>query len=123
MDKEPGYKKLIVWQNAYKLRRLVYETTKNFPKPEIRRVSQMRDSSRSIKQNIQEGYMKTLPGYINYLNIAQGSLLELRGDIEDCFDDGLIDRDLFLKINELAGKTEYLFKRLIQSLISKRDTE
>lgn len=25
-----GYRKLIVWQNAYKLRRLVYETTKRF---------------------------------------------------------------------------------------------
>jgi len=120
MDKTVGYKKLIVWQNAYKLRRLIYETTKEFSKQEIRRVSQMRDSARSIKQNIQEGYMKSLPSYINYLNIAQGSLLELRGDIEDCFDDRLIDKGTFLTINELAGKTEYLFKRLIQSLIRKR---
>lgn len=121
MYREPGYKKLIVWQNAYNLRRLIYKTTQQFPKSEMRRVSQMRDSSRSIKQNIQEGYMKTLPAYINHLNIAQGSLLELRGDIEDCFDDGLIDKEMFLKIDELAGKTEYLFKRLIQSLVRKRD--
>lgn len=65
--------------------------------------------------------MKTLPSYINHLNIAQGSLLELRGDIEDSFDDGLIDKDTFLKIDELAGKTEYLFKRLIQSLMRRRN--
>jgi len=65
--------------------------------------------------------MKTLPGYINHLNIAQGSLLELRGDVEDCFDDKLINKELFLQINELAGKTGYLFKRLIQSLIRKRE--
>ncbi|MFH1202113.1 MAG: four helix bundle protein [Candidatus Omnitrophota bacterium] len=121
MKREPGYKKLIVWQNAQKLRRLIYETTKQFPKSEMRRIGQMNDSSRSVKQNIQEGYMKTLPGYINHLNISQGSLLELRGDIEDCFDDGLIDKNTFLKIDELTGKTEYLFKRLIQSLVRKRD--
>ncbi len=121
MNKEPGYKKLIVWQNAYRLRRLIYETTRQFPKTEIRRISQMRDSSRSIKQNIQEGYRRTLPGYINHLNIAQGSLSELRGDIEDCFDDGLIAKEIFLKADELSGKTEYLFKRLVQSLVRKRD--
>lgn len=97
MEREPGYKKLIVWKNAYKLRRLIYEITKDFSKSEIRRISQMRDSSRSIKQNIQEGYMKSLSNYINYLNIAQGSLLELRGDIEDCFDDGLIDKKDFFR--------------------------
>ena len=118
---ERAYKKLVVWQNAYKLRRLIYEISKQYSRSEMRRVSQMRDSSRSIKQNIQEGYMKTLPSYINHLNIAQGSLLELRGDIEDSFDDGLIDKDTFLKIDELAGKTEYLFKRLIQSLMRRRN--
>jgi len=121
MNKEPGYKKLIVWQNAYKLRRLIYEMTKQLPKMEMRRVSQMRDSARSVKQNIQEGYSKTLPSYINYLNIAQGSLSELRGDIEDCFDDRLITKEEFLVANELSAKTEYLFKRLIQSLVRKRD--
>ena len=121
MGIEPGYKKLIVWQNAYKLRRLVYDITEQFSKPEMRRISQMRDSARSVKQNIQEGYAKTLAGYINYLNISQGSLSELRGDIEDCFDDGLISRGVFLELDELSGKTEYLFKRLIQSLVRKRD--
>jgi len=121
MEKEPGYKKLIVWQNAYKLRSIIYEIKEQFSRAEMRRVSQMRDCSRSVKQNIQEGYRKTLPSYINYLNISQGSLSELRGDIEDCFDDGLINRETFLKIDELSGKTEYLFKRLIQSLIRKRE--
>lgn len=116
-----GYKKLIVWKNAYRLRRLIYEATKEFPKLETRRISQMRDAARSVKQNIQEGYMRTLPTYINCLNISQGSLLELKGDVEDCYDDGLINKDTFLIIDELVGKTEYLFKRLIQSLIDKRD--
>ena len=117
-----GYKKLIVWQNAYKLRRLIYEITKRFPASELRRVSQMRDAARSVKQNIQEGYSRTLGLYINYLEISKGSLKELSGDIEDCFDDGLIKEDEFKKLDELCGKTDYLFMRLIQSLRRKKQT-
>lgn len=30
-----GYEKLIVWQNAYKLRKLIYQTTARFPKSEM----------------------------------------------------------------------------------------
>jgi hypothetical protein len=69
-----GYMKLIVWKNACELRRIIYEITKKFPNEELRRISQMRDSARSIKQNIQEGYKRTSIGiYIQHLSIAQGS--------------------------------------------------
>lgn len=118
MGKE-GFRKLIVWQNAYKLRKLVYETTKRFPNSEMRRVSQMRDAARSVKQNIQEGYGKSLGEYIHSLGISQGSLRELSGDIDDCFEDRLITRQEFERLNELCGKTDYLFMRLIQSLRKK----
>lgn len=118
-----GYKKLIVWQNAYKLRRIIYTITSRFPKAEARRVSQMRDSARSVKQNIQEGYKRPSVGdYIHFLEIAQSSLAELMGDIEDCKDDSLIDENEFNMLDSLGGKTEYLFKRLIQSL-KKKQTE
>lgn len=76
----------------------------------------MRDAARSVKQNIQEGYGRTLGQYINYLEISKGSLKELSGDIEDCFDDGLIIKEEFDQLAELCGKTDYLFMRLIQSL-------
>jgi four helix bundle protein len=89
-QKKEGYKKLIVWQNLQKLRRKIFEITKRFPKSEYRRVSQMRDAARSAKQNVQEGYGQTLNKYINALNIAHGSLHELHGDIEDCYEDKLI---------------------------------
>lgn len=95
---------------------MVYEITRRFSKSEMRRVSQMRDAARSVKQNIQEGYGRTLGQYINYLEISKGSLKELSGDIEDCFDDGLITKDEFGKLDALCGKTDYLFMRLIQSL-------
>lgn len=115
-----GFRKPIVWQNAYKLRRLVYEATKGFLPSEMRRVSQMRDAARSIKQNIQEGYGKSLGEYIHPLGISKGSLRELSEDVEDCFDDGLITKEEFLKLDKLIGKTDYLLMRLIQSLRKKQ---
>lgn len=118
--RKDGFRKLIVWKNAYQLRRLVYEITKRFPLSEMRRVSQMRDAARSVKQNIQEGYGKTLGEYIHSLEISKGSLRELSGDIEDCFDDGLITKEEFDKLRELCGKTDYLLMRLIQSLRKKQ---
>jgi four helix bundle protein len=96
---------------------MVYGITKSFPKGEMRRVSQMRDAARSAKQNIQEGYSRrSLGSYIYFLGIAKSSLNELVGDIEDCYDDGLITKKTFEELNELCGKTDYLFMRLLQSL-------
>lgn len=116
-----GYKKLIVWRNAYELRRYIYQLTKKFPKEELRRNSQMRDSARSIKQNIQEGYTrKSLGEYIHFLSISKGSLNELSGDVEDCFDDRLISKNEFAYAERLIGRTDYLFMRLIQSLEKKK---
>ena len=123
MEENVSYKKLFVWKNSYELRRMVYQISLRFPKTEIRRISQMRDAARSVKQNIQEGYSKSLPSYINHLNIARGSLLELRGDIEDCFDDELISEQEFRKLLELVNKTQYLFKKLIESLNQKKIKE
>ena len=117
-----SYEKLIVWQNAYKIRRRIYQITSRFPKNEMRRISQMRDAPRSVKQNIQEGYARASLGvYIYSLTIAQGSLAELSGDILDCFDDKLINEKEYEKLNELIGKTQYLFKRLVQSLVKKQE--
>jgi len=85
-----GYKELVVWQNASLLRSKVYQLIQRFPKSEMRRVSQMNDAARSVKQNIQEGYRQTIGQYINSLkNICQPSLSELHGDIEDCLSAGL----------------------------------
>jgi len=116
-----GYMKLIVWKNARELRRLIYDITKRFPLKEKKRVAQMQDSARSIKQNIQEGYKRTSIGeYIHHLSIAQGSLGELSGDIDDCFEDKLITKEEYETFNSLINKTDYLFMRLIQSLERKR---
>ena len=99
------YRKLIVWQNAYKLRKMVYDITARFPKSEMRRISQMRDAARSVKQNIQEGYKGGSIGkYIQGVNISKGSLGELIGDVEDCYDDKLISCEEFQVLEDLIKK-------------------
>ncbi len=115
-----GYMKLIVWRNACELRRLIFNITKRFSYKEFRRASQMNDSARSIKQNIQEGYKRTsIKEYIHHLSIAQGSLGELSGDVDDCFEDKLIMEEEYNRIDNLIKRTDYLFMRLIQSLNNK----
>lgn len=119
-----GYKKLIVWQNAAILRKKVYDLTKTFPKSELRRVSQMQDAARSVKQNIQEGYSrKALGDYIRSIEISKGSLGELMGDLDDCHEDELITSEVYTEINKLCIRTHYLFDRLLFALYKKRKSE
>ncbi len=121
MGGSQGYRKLVVWKNARQLRGMIYQITRSFPKTEIRRVAQMRDAARSVKQNIQEGYVRNSIGeYIHFLSIANSSLAELHGDVEDCYEDKLIARDRFEELEELVGKTDYLFHRLISALRKKQ---
>jgi four helix bundle protein len=122
--KDAGYRKLILWQNVYELRKSVYLLTKSFSKLEIRRVSQMRDAARSAKQNIQEGYRhKSRKQYIHFLNIAHASLHELAGDVEDCFEDKLFTREQFEELASLVGRTDYLFRRTIDALNTEKKFE
>jgi len=115
-----GYRKLIVWQQAKQIRRKTYLLTQGFPKSEMRRISQMNDAARSVKQNIQEGYRQSSrKNYIRYLGIAQGSLSELVGDIEDCYEDKLINQKDYQLLEDLVVRTDYLFKRLILALKKK----
>jgi len=118
-----GYRKLVLWKNLYELRKLVYETTRDFPSSEFRRVSQMRDAARSTKQNIQEGYRhSSRKQYVHFLDIAHASLHELAGDVEDSFDDRLLSAETFEKLVSLINRTDYLFRRTIDSLRSTKSS-
>lgn len=112
-----GYKKLIVWQNVEKLRSQIYQITRRFKPIEFRRVTQMTDAARSAKQNIQEGYKcGSLGGYIRYLNVSLGSLAEVKGDVDDCLQDGLITQEEYKGLDKLCGTTDYLLKKMIKSM-------
>jgi len=111
------YEKLKFYQDICTLRRLIYKITERLKRTNQRLVSQMRDSARSAKQNIREGYRKGSIGeFIHSIKISQGSLEELSGDIEDCYEDGLIAEDEFKKLSSLFQSIEYLSSRYLASL-------
>ena len=119
-----SYKNLVVWKNAAELRKLIYDITANFPKAEYRRISQMRDAARSVKQNIQEGSKrKGLAELLQFIRISRGSLAELKGDVEDSYEDGLLTENQFGILNELICKTDYLFHHLIEALIKRQNKQ
>jgi len=74
------FRDLIVWQRAHSLVLAVYKATGLFPKHELYGlVSQMRRASVSIAANIAEGFRnRTSADKARFLNIAQGSLEEVR---------------------------------------------
>lgn len=112
-----GYKGLIIWKNAAVLRQKVYAVTRKFPRSEYRRVSQMTDAARSIKQNIQEGYKSgSALKFLNFLSISKGSLGEVAGDISDCLEDDLITPEEFAVLDKLCGTTDYLLGKFMDSL-------
>ncbi len=123
-DQPVGYRRLIVWKNAVELRKLIYQVTLGFDSIEMRRVSQMRDAARSVKQNIQEGYSKnTIGNYMRSLQISRGSLAELIGDLDDCIEDGLIHQSVYTQLNNLGHRTQYLLDRLLTSLSQMRNQD
>ena len=83
MPKQPPaqtFEQLIVWQKSHQLTLLVYRITAAFPKDELYGlVSQMRRAAVSVSANIAEGFKRRKnPDKARCLNIAQGSLEELR---------------------------------------------
>ena len=74
------FRDLVVWQRAHQFVLAIYKATEGFPKHELYGlVSQIRRASVSIAANIAEGFRKrTTPDKAKFLNIAQGSLEEVR---------------------------------------------
>jgi len=112
-----GYKKLLVYQRAEELRQFVFEITEKFPISEFRRKEHMRDSARSVKQNVVEGWKReTTQQYIDFLSFSFGSLGELKEDGKDCLNDGLISQREFEELERRCGELDYLMRRLKESL-------
>jgi four helix bundle protein len=77
------YRELIVWQKAMGLVESVYRATHHFPNTEIYGLtSQVRRAAVSIPSNIAEGQgRRTTRDFLNFLSVAQGSLMELETQI------------------------------------------
>ena len=80
MEPAKSFKDLVVWKKAHNLVLGIYKLTSLFPKAEIYGLtSQMRRASVSIPANIAEGFKKRgIKDKVRFLNIAEGSLEELK---------------------------------------------
>ncbi len=115
--RSPAYERLKFYQDICEVRRFVYNITSRFAKTHMRLISQMRDAARSAKQNIREGYRKGSAGeFAHSIRISQGSLEELSGDIEDCYEDKLINKEESEKLFKLINSAIYLSGRYLVSL-------
>jgi len=115
-----SYKNLIVWQKAYQLTLLVYQSTKSFPKEEIYALtSQIRRAVVSIPSNIAEGYCRQRKlEYIQFLQISFGSGAEVETQLSIAKDLGYISSQDFERMSKLLDEV----MRMLNSLISKIKT-
>ena len=115
--RERPYEKLQFYKNICEIRKYVQIITKPFEN-RFRLVAQMRDSARSAKQNIREGYRKgSAKEFLHYIKISRASLEELSGDIEDCYEDRLISHEQYDYFYKLYSKTDFMIGQYIRSII------
>ena len=121
-NKNRGYQQLRVWQDSIELYRLNYEAFRAFPF-EIKKVaSQQYASVDSVHRNIAEGYCRrSIREYLNFLNIALGSLGESTSGLHAFLKAGQLSPEHFESLDALAYKIENGLLKLVQSLEHKRD--
>lgn len=90
--KGKAYQYSALYRNAVILRLLIKKFTDGLdPKKHNRLISQLDSAARSVVANIREGYLRpTSAEYSTFLGFSQGSLEEVKGDIEDAKDDELL---------------------------------
>jgi len=109
------FRKLIVWQKAMELVRMVYQTSKGFPADERYALTdQLRRAVVSIPSNIAEGSGRASNrDYAHFLSIARGSLYETMTQLEIAQSLGYIDE--YDSCNVLAQEVG----RMLTSLMKK----
>ena len=121
-NKNRGYQKLRVWNDAIDYYVQTYSVFRGFSY-EIKRVaSQAIASSDSVHRNIAEGYCrKSIREYLNFLNIALGSLGESVSGLHASWKAKQITEEEFQKLDTLAYKLENGLLKLVESLELKRE--
>ncbi|OGY46033.1 MAG: four helix bundle protein [Candidatus Buchananbacteria bacterium RIFCSPHIGHO2_01_FULL_39_8] len=107
------FRSLKVWQKAHSLVLNVYQVTQGFPSAEkFGLVSQMRRAAVSVACNIVEGFRrKSLRDSLNFYNIADSSLEELKYQIILSFDLKFLDQNNFKKVYYLAEEVSRMLCR------------
>jgi four helix bundle protein len=120
-NKNRGYQKLRVWQDAIEYYKQTWGVFKGFSF-ELKRVSsQAIASADSVHRNIAEGYCrKSINEYLQFLNIALSSLGESVSGLHAYYTAEQISKEQFETLDRLAYKLENGLLKLIESLENKR---
>ncbi len=113
-----SFRDLDVWQRAMDVAAEVYSITKPFPSSELYGLtSQLRRCSVSIPSNIAEGRgRRGTRQFLNFLDIAYGSLCELQTQLELSLRLNLIDEKSHDRIQEHTNEVGRMLNGLINSL-------
>ena len=121
-NKNRGYQKLRVWNDAIDYYTKTYKVFRAFPYESKRVASQAIASSDSVHRNISEGYCRrSIHEYLNFLNIALGSLGESVSGLHAYRKSKQITEEDFETLDNLAYKLENGLLKLVESLEQKRD--
>jgi four helix bundle protein len=95
-----GHRDLIAWQQALELVRMIYRSTRTFPKDKVYGLSsQLRRAAVSIPSNLAEGYGRNSRRELHqYVGQARGSLCEVETQVEIARDLVYIDSKSALEL-------------------------
>ena len=121
-NRNRGYQKLRVWNDAVEYYRETCKVFRKFPYELGRVANQAIASSDSVHRNISEGYCRrTINDYLRFLYIALGSLGESVSGLHAYRNANQITEDDFQLLDARAYKLENGLLKLVESLEEKRD--
>ena len=121
-NKNRGYQKLRVWNDAIDYYAETYRVFRGFPYELNRVARQALASSDSVHRNIAEGYCRrSIHEYLNFLNVALGSLGESVSGLHAYRESNQLTKEEFEALDALAYKLENGLLRLVESLEQKRE--
>ena len=122
-NKNRGYQKLRVWNDAIEFYSETCKVFRTFPYELKRVASQAIASSDSVHRNIAEGYCRrSIKEYLNFLNIALASLGESVSGLYAYRNAEQLPEEQFQHLNKLAYKLENGLLKLVESLEYKKES-
>jgi four helix bundle protein len=121
-NRNRGYQQLRVWNDAIDYYAESCRVFRGFPYELARLARQGIAACDSIHRNIAEGYCRrSIREYLNFLNIALGSLGESVSGLHAYRRAKQLDQEAFEKLDSLAYKLENELLKLVESLERKKE--
>jgi len=118
MNKVNTFRDLVVWQKSHQLTLDIYKITLKFPGEEkFGLISQIRRAAYSVPSNIVEGHSrKSKKEFLQFLNIAKGSLEELKYFLILSADLKYISKENFINLEAKAEEVSKMLYSFTKSL-------